>query len=145
VQSGEPANITPPAGFFDMNGGIVQPNNNSISSNHVDMPPKLAALDPSWTYNATSSTFSNSNPYPAGAIKVLPSDLKTTSSGIPSSDFKRRNGSYLNGVVEEATVRRGGLSTHILSHPLTEGIEQNYNRGESNDAPIRAWTDALSS
>lgn len=117
--------ITPPAGFFDLNG---KPTNNS-------------KLDRSWTYasHLQQSSFtpsSNSNNL-AGAVKVLPN-------GNSPADCKRRNG-CLNGDIDDNSMRRptGGLSSHILSHPLTEDVEQNYSYEGNSDTPLRAWTDAL--
>lgn len=125
AQHSELTSITPPAGFYDLNG---KPTNNS-------------KLDQPWTYTAhlQQSSFapsSNSNNL-SGAVKVLPN-------GNSPADYKRRNG-FLNGDVDDNSMRRptGGLTSHILSHPLTEGVEQNYSYEGNSDTPLRAWTDAL--
>lgn len=139
AQHSELTSITPPAGFYDVNG---KPTNNS-------------KLDQSWTYGGhlqQSSFAPSSNPSNlSGAVKVLPNDIllggKQVSGNSPA-DYKRRNG-FLNGgdcSIEDTSMRRpgGGLTSHILSHPLTEGVEQSYSYEGNNDTPLRAWTDALS-
>lgn len=138
TQHSELTSITPPAGFYDLNG----------------KPTTASKLDQSWTYGGhLQQTFVPSTNHSSlcGAVKVLPNDLllgpKQTAFSSPA-DYKRRNG-FLNGgeaPLEDTSMRRpgGGLTSHILSHPLTEGVEQNYNYEANSGTPLRAWTDALS-
>lgn len=138
AQHSELTSITPPAGFYDING----------------KPTTTSKLDQSWTYGShlqQSSFAPSTNPSNlSGAVKVLPNDVLLGSKQIPSNspaDYKRRNG-FLNGAetpLEDTSMRRPGvgLTSHILSHPLTEGVEQNYGYEGNSDTPLRAWTDAL--
>lgn len=137
AQHSELTSITPPVGFYDING----------------KPTTTSKLDQSWTYGShlQQSFVPSTNPNNlSGAVKVLPTDVLLASKQVTSNspaDYKRRNG-FLNGgetPAEDTSVRRPnvGLTSHILSHPLTEGVEQNYSYKGNNDTPLRAWTDAM--
>ncbi len=138
AQHSEITSITPPAGFYDING----------------QPTVTSKLEQSWTFGGhPQSTFATSSNQGnmSGGIKVLPTDMLLGSkpSSIASNspaDYKRRNG-YMNGggQMEDNSMRRtgGGLTSHILSHPLTEGVEQSYSFDGNSDTPLRNWTDAL--
>ncbi|KAL7064160.1 hypothetical protein AAHC03_04959 [Spirometra sp. Aus1] len=155
AHTNETANITPPAAFFDVTGASpVLPGTvtgNSKNSRQVDgTDSKMSPLDQSWTFggdnsgNLPRSTFTSSyQNHPLGGVKVLPTGGFYAGKQIPTSaEFKRRDG-YLNGSpIEESTVRRAtGLTSRLLTHPLTEDVEQIYGYDNSAGAPLHGFND----
>uniref|UniRef100_A0A0X3PUH3 Uncharacterized protein n=1 Tax=Schistocephalus solidus TaxID=70667 RepID=A0A0X3PUH3_SCHSO len=157
AHANETANITPPAAFFDATAASPIPTG-AVTSNSKNIRPldgvdsKLNHLDQSWTFgsenagnlsrNTFTSTYQN---HPLGGIKVLPTGGFYGGKQAPSSvEFKRRDG-YLNGIsIEESATRRTtGLTSRLLTHPLTEDVEQIYGYDNPGGTPLHGLSNNL--